>query len=85
MGAKVRIEHNGEGWIDIFKSAGMQAVVDEAGKRIAAEAGSDYEYLTEYDQMHNNQFTVGGVVVAVSHEGDEKEAIDKVLTKAVHR
>jgi len=85
MGAKVRIEHNGEGWIEIFKSAEMQAVVDEAGKRIAAEAGSDYEYLTEYDQMRNNQFTVGGVVVAVGHEGDNKEAIDKVLTKAVHR
>ena len=85
MGAKVVIEHNGEGWIDIFKSAGMQAVVDEAGRRIAAEAGSDFEYLAEYDQMRNNRFTVGGVVAAVGHEGDDKEAVDKVLTKAVHR
>ena len=87
MGVKVTIEHNGQGWIDVFKSAGMQAAVDDAGKRIAAEAGShfDYEPGAVYDQMHNNRFTVGGVVAAVGIEGDEEEAMEKVLTKAVHR
>jgi hypothetical protein len=44
MAAKVQIEHNSAGWIEIFKSAGMQAVVDSAGQRIASEAGNNFSY-----------------------------------------
>ena len=36
MAKKITIEHNGEGWIKIFKSPAMQSVVDAAGERIAA-------------------------------------------------
>lgn len=79
MGARIEIEHVSAGWIEIFKSAEMQAQVDQAGMRIAAEAGEHFEY-TPGD---NNQFTVAGFVSGDA-EGNIEEAIDKVLTKAVH-
>ena len=79
MSAKIQIEHISKGWIEIFKSAEMQAVVDAAGERIAAEAGEHFAY----DQGHNNKFTVAGFV-AGDYQGSVQEATDKVLTKAVH-
>lgn len=79
MGARIEIEHNGAGWIEVFKSDGMKAVVDAAGERIAAEAGDHFEYTPG----ENNQFTVAGFVSG-DDEGNIEEAIDKVLTKAVH-
>ena len=79
MGAKIRIEHNGAGWIDIFKSEGMKAVVDSAGERIAAEAGDHFSY----SPGTNNKFTVAGFVSGDT-EGSILEATDKVLSKAVH-
>lgn len=80
MGTKVRIEHNSQGWIEIFKSEGMQALVDQAGERIAAEAGEHFEYTP----AHNNRYTVAGFVGSTDYEGACEEATDKVLTKAVH-
>lgn len=79
MGAKVRIEHNGAAWIEIFKSDSMQEVVDAAGERIAAEAGEHFSYARATD----NRFTVAGFVDG-DDEGSILEATDKVLTKAVH-
>ena len=80
MGATVRIEHVRAGWIEVFTSAGMQAVVDEAGQRIAAEAGEHFNY---HPATHNN-FTAAGFVGADEHTGNYLEAVHKVLTKAVH-
>ena len=79
MGAKVRIEHNSAGWIDIFKSEGMKAVVDSVGEQIAAEAGDHFSY----SPATNNNFTVAGFVSGDT-EGSILEATDKVLSKAVH-
>lgn len=79
MGARLEIEHISAGWIEIFKSAGMQAQVDQTGIRIAAEAGEHFEYTP----ATNNQFTVAGFVSGDA-EGNIQEATDKVLTKAVH-
>lgn len=80
MSAKIKIEHISKGWIEIFKSANMQAVVDEAGQRIAAEAGEHFTYYP----ADRNQFTVAGFVVSDEHTGAYQEATDKVLTRAVH-
>ena len=80
MGAKIRIEHNSQGWIEIFKSDGMRQLVDQAGERIAAEAGEHFEY----SPARNNRFTVAGFVSSSDYEGAYEEATDKVLTKAVH-
>lgn len=79
MGAKVRIEHISAGWIEVFKSDGMKAIVDATGERIAAEAGEHFEYKPGT----NNIYTVAGFVVG-DDEGNILEAEDKVLTKAVH-
>lgn len=81
MAVKATIEHNGKGWIEIFTSAEMQAVVDDAGQRIAGEAG-DHFY---YDQGHDNKFTVAGFVGSDEYTGAYLEAVYKVLTKAVHK
>ena len=80
MSAKIKIEHISKGWIEIFKSAGMKAVVDEAGERIAREAGEHFTYYP----AKNNRFTVGGFVSSDEYTGAYQEATDKVLTKAVH-
>lgn len=80
MAIKYRIEHNGAGWIAIFKSAEMQGLVDSAGQRIAAEAG---EHFT-YEPARNSQFTAAGFVGS-DFQGSIEEATDKTLTKAVHR
>ena len=79
MGARIEIEHISAGWAEVFKSAGMQAAVDAAGMRIAAEAGEHFEYTSGTD----NQFTLAGFVSGDA-EGNIEEATDKVLTKAVH-
>lgn len=79
MGARIVIEHISSGWAEVFKSEGMQAVVDAAGERISAEAGEHFSYTP----ATNNQFTVAGFVSGDS-EGNIEEATDKVLTKAVH-
>lgn len=81
MAKKITIEHIGKGWIEIFKSDGMQKVVDQAGERIAAEAGSQHFY---YRRGTKNQFTVAGFVASDEYTGAYLEATDKVLTKAVH-
>lgn len=81
MGAKVVIEHNSQGWIEVFKSAGMQAAVDQAGERIASEAGEHFYY----SKGQNNRYTVAGFVGTADYEGALLEATDKVLTKAVHK
>lgn len=80
MAAKIKIEHNSKGWIDVFTSPGMQAVVDSAGERIAAEAGEHFGYMAG----SNSQFTAGGFVSSDEYSGAYAEAVDKVLTKAVH-
>ena len=80
MGAKIRIEHNGKGWIEIFKSDNMQKVVNEAGERIAAEAGEHFGYAPG----SHNKYTAGGFVSSDEYTGAYLEAVHKVLTKAVH-
>ena len=80
MAANIRIEHIGKGWIDIFKSDGMRQVVDQAGERIAHEAGEHFAYS---GRMGN--FTYGGFVSSNDVEGALMQARGKTLTKAVHR
>ena len=80
MGAKVVIKHNSAGWIEIFKSAEMQNLVDITGQRIADEAGEHFYY----SQATHSQFTAGGFV-GCDDTGAFQEAYNKTLTKAVHR
>ena len=81
MAAKIRIEHVPGGWAQIFLSDGMKAVVDGAGERIASEAGEGFGYIS----ASKNQFTTAGFVSSMTKEADVSEAIDKTLTKAVHK
>lgn len=80
MASKVVVEHNSAGWLEIFLSGEMQAVVDAAGQKIAAEAGAGFEY----HQHTANRVSVGGYVQSETQEAAEAEAVDKVLTQAVH-
>ena len=80
MATIVEVEHIGKGWIEIFTSTAMQSVVDTAGKRIAAEAGDHFGYMPG----SNNRFTAGGFVSSDEYSGAYQEAMEKVLTKAVH-
>lgn len=70
MSAKVIIEHNSKGWIEVFKSAGMQAAVDAAGEKIRSAAGDHFRY----EQAQHNQFTCAGFVGADDYIGAVEEA-----------
>ena len=80
MGVKVEIKHNSSGWVEIFKSAEMQNVVNQAGQRIANEAGEHFYY----SPASNSQYTAGGFVGCDAY-GAIQEAITKNLTRAVHK
>ena len=77
--ASVRIEHNGQGWMEIFKSAGMQAAVDSAGNRIAGEAGEWYRYYPK-----TGRFTAMGFVSSTGPSGAIYQQQEKRLSRAVH-
>lgn len=77
---KITIQHNSDGWVQIFKSPEMQALVDETGQRIAEEAGGHFGYTPGT----NNIYTAGGFVSSDEYTGAYLEATLKVLTKAVH-
>lgn len=76
---KVRIEHIGEGYLKVWKSDGMQAAVDRAGERIAAEAGDGFGYMPS---MGN--FTAMGFVSSMGYEAAIEEQDGHALSKAVH-
>ena len=78
MGATVRIEHVPAGWIEVFTSAGMQAVVDEAGQRIAAEAGEHFNY---HPATHSN-FTAAGFVGADEYIAEQEKESAKPAKRA---
>lgn len=84
MPAKIRIEHVPEGYMDIWKSDGMQAEVDKAGKRIASEACKGYtgEWFRYYPKPGN--FTAMGFVSSTGPSGANYQQRDKALSKAVH-
>lgn len=71
----------GAGWLELFRSPEMQAVVDSAGKRIAAEAGEPHFGY----KGRMGRSTAGGFVSSMDYAGAYYEATDKRLTKAVHR
>ena len=79
MTVRIKIEHLGEGYMEIWKSDGMKAVVDQAGERIAAEAGEHYRY---YPKMGN--FTAMGFVSSTGPSGAYYQQRDKLLSRAVH-
>ena len=80
MTVRIKIEHLGEGYMEIWKSDGMKAVVDQAGERIAAEAGENFRY---YPRM--GQFTALGFVDSVGQAGAIEQQQFKSLSRAVHR
>lgn len=83
--ANVRIEHNGKGWIELFKS--FQPLVDEHGSRIAANANANAGTATESFRYYPKpgNFTAMGFVSSTGPSGAYYEATDKALTKAVTR
>ena len=81
MSVKVKIEHISKGWQKIFMSPEMQKVVDDAGERIASEAGEHFGYVS----AEKNQYTAAGFVSSDEYTGAYQEAVYKTLTKAVHK
>ena len=84
MGAKIVIEHIPEGYLEIWKSSAMQAVVNQAGERIAASANAGYpnEPFRYYPRM--GSFTALGFVSSTGPSGAYYQQRDKALSQAVH-
>ena len=85
MPVKSRIEHDGWGWAKLFKSEGVQALVDSAGKRIADEAnrGASFEAYRYYSKP--GSFAALGYVSSTGPTGAYWQQQQKRLSKAVHR
>jgi len=81
MSANIKIEHNGEAWIDIFTSAEMRELVQSTGENIAAAAGDNFEFVFAND---TSKVAVGHVVPA-NYKGAFEEAEQKLLTKAISK
>jgi len=80
MPVKIRLEHISEGYLEIWKSSAMQAQVDKAGMRIAAEAGEPwFKYYPK-----PGTFTAMGFVSSTGPTGAIYQQQDKALSKAVH-
>ncbi|MBR2837776.1 MAG: hypothetical protein IKE55_03230 [Kiritimatiellae bacterium] len=84
MPVKVRIEHVGDGYMEIWKSPEMQAEVDRAGERIAGEACDGYtgEWFRYYPKQGSK--TAMGFVSSTGLSGAYYQQRDKALSKAVH-
>lgn len=80
MPVSIRLEHVSEGYLEIWKSGNMQAVVDQAGGRIAAEAGEPW--FRYYPKPGN--FTSMGFVSSTGPTGAYYQQRDKALSRAVH-
>jgi hypothetical protein len=84
MGAKLRVEHIGAGYMSIWKSPRMQQAVDVAGERMAEEANSGYAHEGFRYWPRMGRATAGGFVGSTGPTGDYYEQRDKALSKAVH-
>lgn len=78
----VRIEFLQEGWHEIVNSSAVKAMVDDAGRKIAATAGDGFVYEPVY--LARTWQRPGGIVAADSYEARSHEATSKVLTRAVN-
>ncbi len=84
MPSRIRIEHVPQGYMKIWKSDAMQALVDKAGGRIASEANRGYrgEWFRYYPRPGG--YTAMGFVSSTGPSGAFYQQRDKALSKAVH-
>ena len=76
----IDIEHISSGYLEIWKSADMQAVVDTVGENMAAEAGEPW--FRYYPKPGN--LTAMGFVSSTGQTGAYYQQRDKALSRAVH-
>jgi len=84
MPVKIRIEHISDGYLEIWKSGGMQAEVDKAGSRIASEASKGYNSQPFKYYPKQGNYTAMGFVSSTGPTGAYYQQRDKALRKAVH-
>ena len=82
MASTVRIEHISEGWRQILGSAGVKALVDAEGQRMAGAAGEGYVYQPAYLSYGGGR--VGGYVVADTYQAKLDEAMNKTLERVAN-
>ena len=82
--ARIRVQHLSGGYMKIWKSPAMQAEVDAAGEKIAANANAGYSQPWFKYYPKRGRYTALGSVSATGPTGDYYEARDGALTKAVH-
>jgi len=76
--AKPKVTLNLKGINALMSSDAVQSIVDERGRRIAAAAGPDFEYVPR-----RHRWTARGYVQPANLEGAKQEARDKRLTGAL--
>lgn len=78
LGGGNRIEFDWKAFDAIRRSGAMQGMLESIGNQMAADAGSDYECKVKVmpTRAYAKVSSAGG-------KGDEKEATEKSLTKAV--
>ena len=77
---KVRIEMNGAGIRALLKSPGVQADIEARTNAVAAAAGAPEDFKPS---VYIGKTRVRGSVITASRAGQEAEATDLVLTRAI--
>lgn len=83
MATKVRIELNHDGWREILSSEGMAKACKQAGEQIVSNTGRPDLFAYRESMLGYGGGRVGGYVYATSYKGNELQATDEVLSKAV--
>lgn len=76
--AKVNVKLSLPGLNALMRSAPVQAIVDARGKRMAAVAGENFEYVPR-----PHKWTARGYVQPANAEGRREEAREKRLNRAL--
>lgn len=76
--AKPKVKLNLRGINALMRSEPVQSVVDERGRRIAAAAGANFEYVAR-----PHRWVARGFVQPANFEGAREEARTKRLTRAL--
>lgn len=78
MAEKPIVKLNLAGLNALMTSSAVQSIVDERGRRIAAAAGPDFEYV-----QRPHRWTARGFVQPANAAGARDEAKNKSLTRAI--
>ena len=83
MASKVRFEFDSKGFREILHYQEVKELVDDTGRRLAADAGEGYEYKSA--ELGYGGGRVGGFVYTNDYAAMVDNAVNKTLERVISR